>query len=682
MGHRLPTAAVALLAWVAISPAGAKTRRAPSAFDLPVAAERFDWPGPLAQRNDLYAVRGSPDGRSIWAVGATGTVLSLRGTNATLEAAGTDADLYDLWVAAADDVWIVGARGTILHGDGKRWSAVRSGTKQPLYSIWGRSAQDLWIGGGGGTILHREANRWRAVPVSTKGPIASVVGCERDAICALTLANRLPSIDRSNAPCDDPDGCAADEPQEPLGDRILRWSDGRWSPMPSYGGVSPERMISAGPAFWLIHQDLLSSVRAGKTDLRPVLLPKDTETIGLNGAWAGGEDDGWLVGERCTQERPGADERCDRGAIWRVTRSVASLRSEAPATLLFGVWAWSKTGAIAVGRHGTIVRFDGETWTAVSKPVTDVDLRGVWSVSTAVDKNKLGPVGVRASDDHTRALAASLIVPGDRIAWGLPKAGGVVALPRIRSEAEVWLIGDCQALRARDRGWVTYLTRDCEARTATREVLGLDSGEVWITPGYAAAVSVSHWNGRTWAPLPSPSRAPPADVWASASDDVWLVGGRDVVRWDGHKLAAVAPPPGLEASDQLTSVWGADAKTVWVAATDGAEVKLARWDGERWAPPVSFGLALPRRWVLPDSAADLSPPRFIEQSRLVALWGTSSADIWLAGPNGIVLRFDGDRWQRVGTPTRHPLFGLGGTPDHVVAVGASGTILELDRRPE
>jgi hypothetical protein len=54
-------------------------------------------------------------------------------------------------------------------------------------------------------------------------------------------------------------------------------------------------------------------------------------------------------------------------------------------------------------------------------------------------------------------------------------------------------------------------------------------------------------------------------------------------------------------------------------------------------------------------------------------------DVWLAGPNGIVLRFDGDRWRRVVTPTRYPLFGLGGTRDHVVAAGAAGTILELAR---
>ena len=140
-----------------------------NAFDLPLAPARFAWSSPLAQRNDLYGVKGTPDGAHIWAVGAAGTVLSLHGKDAALEATGTEHDLYDLWVVAKDDVWIVGERGTILHGNGKTWSRVQSGTTQALHSIWGRDAHDLWIGGGGGIVLRREGDRWRTVPLSDEG---------------------------------------------------------------------------------------------------------------------------------------------------------------------------------------------------------------------------------------------------------------------------------------------------------------------------------------------------------------------------------------------------------------------------------------------------------------------------------------------------------------------------------
>ena len=99
-----------------------------------------------------------------------------------------------------------------------------------------------------------------------------------------------------------------------------------------------------------------------------------------------------------------------------------------------------------------------------------------------------------------------------------------------------------------------------------------------------------------------------------------------------------------------------------------------RWDGARWLPSASF--RLDQRPTTSD-APNLWPPAVI-QSDQVALWGTSATDVWLAGPNGIVLRFDGSRWLRVATPTRYPLFGLGGTQQRVVAVGAAGTVLQLD----
>jgi hypothetical protein len=508
----------------------AEARHVPSAFDLPVARERFAWSSPLGQRNDLYAAKGTSDGRQIWAVGAMGTILSLRGADATLEESGTDAALYDLWVVAENDIWIVGERGTILHGDGKRWSAVRSGTKHALFSIGGRSARDLWIGGGDGPVLHRKGNRWRLVPVPTKGPITTVTDCAGRAVCALTLASSLPHIDRTNRPCRDPEGdCPQDEPMEPEGDRILRWSNGRWSATHFFGGYQVGRAVSTRAGFWATTEGQLWVSRAGGDEGQLVVLPKDTGMIWPLGLWAGSEDDGWVVGERCTQSGPSSSFQCDSGAIWRFDGRSASLRFEAPAAPLLAVWAWSKTGAIAVGKFGTVMRFDGDYWTAVSKSVTDSDLPG---------------------------------------------------------------------------------------RTAVA--------------------------------------AP-----------------------------AVAPPmPGLSATDRTACTWAADANSVWVAATSGENVKVARWDGKAWSPTVSFGLGLPRRFFSSDTW-DVSYlwPMTASESRQVALWGTSASDVWLAGRNGIVLRFDGKRWQRVATPTRTPLSGLDGTQEHVVAVGAQGTRLELHRQP-
>ena len=658
------------------SPAGPRSRP-PYALDLPLAPARFVWSSPLAQRNDLFAVKGTPDGSRIWAVGAAGTVLSLRGANATVEVTGSDVDLYDVWVVAANDVWVVGDRGTILHWDGKRWSRGRSGTKEALYSIWARDAHELWIGGDAGVILRREGDSWRAMPAGTRGPIAGIVGCDGDAVCALTLANLLPRIDTSNRPCDDPEGCTADEDAEPEGDRLLRWSPSneRWSTVPLQNGLETRRMAAARTTLWLPDSNLLRIVRGGKLDELPVNLPKDTERVLVTGLWARDDKDGWLVGERWTEERPGGDYKTTGGAIWRFDGRAATLRKEVPPTALTAVWSWSKNGAIAVGERGTIMRFDGTAWTAVSQPATTGDLRGVWSTAAAADPKQAAAIALRArdNDDQPQPRTVDLTAGnGMTLGWGLPKQRPASAA----AGAETWLFGDCEALRARDRAWVTYFPASCDPHAPTRTIFGI-GGDLWSTGG---AYGPLHWSGQSWTSIRSASGSS-TDLWAANSDDVWFIGGRDVVHWDGKGLGPRPAVPGLAATDALGSIWGSDAKDVWVAAHGRGSVKVARWDGEQWVDSATFRFDLPRRYFPTESwaASNLWPARFA-QSESVTLWGTAADDVWLAGPNGIVIHYDGRRWLRVPTPTRHPLFGLGGTRDRVYAVGSSGTILQLEAR--
>ncbi len=685
----LAVLAAAIPGVVATPPAPAAPaagKRIPSAFDLPVAPVRFAWPSPLAQRNDLYAVKGTPDGARIWAVGATGTVLSLHGADARVETTGTTMDLYDLWVAAPNDIWIVGARGMILHGDGRRWSPVRSGTKHALFAIWGRSADDLWIGGDGGTLLHRDGKGWQTVPTPTKGAIAGVVGCGKDEVCALTLASLLPNVDTSNRPCRDPDGdCPTDEPQEPAGSRILRWDGKQWRPNAVAASFDARRLVAAGGTLWVMEDARVAPVRDGKSE-ESAYLPKDKDTDGVHvaGVWAGSETDGWLVGTRCTQERPPVGPfTCNRGAIWRFDGRAATLRNEAPPGPLLAVWAWSKRGAIAVGERGTIVRFDGTAWTPLGRPVTDVDLRGVVTVPVTPAPGVPGPLARSVKDPAPPTATVSL--PGTSPPnWALPRPSGPPPTATSTASVDIWLVADCEALRASGKAWDTFFPPSCEAGAATRRVLALEPGEVWMLPPWTSSSGMlwpDHWDGRAWTNVRSPSAAFPKDLWGSRADDVWIVGGRDAVHWDGRALTAPAALPGIDAADELTALWGSDASNVWAAARafGGTGVKLLRWDGAHWQAAGSFDLAPPRRDrpVAPYSEYGLWPHRALEPRQLV-LWGTSASDVWLGGPNGIVLRFDGSRWWRVPTPTRDPIEGLGGTANRVVAVGAAGMILELE----
>jgi hypothetical protein len=314
----------------------------------------------------------------------------------------------------------------------------------------------------------------------------------------------------------------------------------------------------------------------------------------------------------------------------------------------------------------------------VSQPPTTGDLHGVWSTPVGADPKQGAAVAVRArdNDDQPQPRTVELTTAdGQMLAWGLPKQRAATSAAA-GSDAETWLFGDCEALRARGRAWVTYYPANCVPHAPARTIFGI-GGDVWSTGG---AYGPLHWNGQSWASVRSPSGSS-MDLWAAKGDDIWFIGGRDVVHWDGRGFGLVPSVPGLAPTDALGSIWGSDAKNVWVAAHGRDGVKVARWDGEQWVDSATFRFDLPRRYLPADSwaASNLRPARFAE-SESVTLWGTTADDVWLAGPNGIVIHHDGRRWLRVPTPTRHPLFGLGGTRDRVYAVGSSGTILQLEAR--
>ena len=115
---------------------------------------------------------------------------------------------------------------------------------------------------------------------------------------------------------------------------------------------------------------------------------------------------------------------------------------------------------------------------------------------------------------------------------------------------------------------------------------------------------------------------------------------------------------------------------MWAAAISGDGVKLLRFDGSRWRFDTAFRLSTPRRLMSTDQwlVVNIWSMRKAE-SRTVALWGTSASDVWLAGPNGVVLRYDGTRWSRVRTPTRAGLLTIGGTGARVIAAGMAGVVL-------
>jgi hypothetical protein len=65
---------------------------------------------------------------------------------------------------------------------------------------------------------------------------------------------------------------------------------------------------------------------------------------------------------------------------------------------------------------------------------------------------------------------------------------------------------------------------------------------------------------------------------------------------------------------------------------------------------------------------------------LRAVWGTGPTDVYAAGEDGVLFRFNGGTWTALDSRTTQILLGLSGEIDsRVFAVGGTATVMAADR---
>ena len=163
---------------------------------------------------------------------------------------------------------------------------------------------------------------------------------------------------------------------------------------------------------------------------------------------------------------------------------------------------------------------------------------------------------------------------------------------------------------------------------------------------------IEHWNGRTWAQVPSPNPAhffgdALLGVAATSARNAWAVGsGNDytddtfpilIQHWDG---TAWKDNP-ARSIGLLTGVAATSARNAWTAG------RTLRWDGTAW-----------RRVPSPAGPA----------ASLNGVAATSRVNAWAVGSTGacrtLILHWDGTAWTQVpspnpaGSPSGHPLDGM------------------------
>ncbi len=301
---------------------------------------------------------------------------------------------------------------------------------------------------------------------------------------------------------------------------------------------------------------------------------------------------------------------------------------------LRGVWFSGPTDGWAVGDGGSILHWDGVTWSSVASGVTG-ELTGiwgggpadVWAVSASVDL-LYGTQGCV----HWDGTAWSTVATGQvrRPLLGVWSAGSAPVTSG--SFDDVWAVGDL-------------------LHTTTDSTFNLARGEAFFSSaGGYFQLSPWSWPVTGW-------NAPPVGllgVWGSAANDVWAVGyGGLILHWDGIAWSSVASGTPYA----LHGIWGSGASDVWAVGYGGA---IVHWNGTRWST-VASGTT----------------------DALEAVSGSGPDDVWAVGASqvgkwpsfGAILHWNGVTWSKRASGTTNALHAVWSDGSGAWAVGDSGTLL-------
>jgi hypothetical protein len=281
---------------------------------------------------------------------------------------------------------------------------------------------------------------------------------------------------------------------------------------------------------------------------------------------------------------------------------------------------------------------------------------------TASPTPPAAPPAPAATPDAGADASASARCSGD--GWcdvTLPTAEvAALEVPATGDSAFFALSGDRIATWSASATDVT--TRPFEINAFWRE----SSAQLWAAgdQGFASFDGKAWTNATVAKPAGAkPNTAVPAVAWrdvaAVTSTTAIAVGDKGNAAWFSKgtwELTATG------FAQNLNGVWAASATSIFAVGDAGT---LIHYDGARWG---ALAYARPTG----ETAANI---------RFLKIWGATAKDIWavgeMKGGNGIVLRFNGTRWEDVAAP-KGQWVDVQGAPGVVFIVGENGAIARFD----
>lgn len=190
----------------------------------------------------------------------------------------------------------------------------------------------------------------------------------------------------------------------------------------------------------------------------------------------------------------------------------------------------------------------------------------------------------------------------------------------------VWLLGANGTVLRRDVSGsiVEMLEPDAETRWYTGWATAED--DVWIVGERRGATDVRRWDGRRWTDAYSLRNYPVHAITGASRDVAWAAASVFGATWNGAVWLEVP----ADTTAPLRALWASRSGDAWGVGDRGA---LLRWEGGAFR----------------DTRPVAASPAYLPDRSYVAVWGASPADVWAAyeaplrGEVGFV-HFDGAAW--------------------------------------
>lgn len=474
---------------------------------------------------------------------------------------------------------------------------------------------------------------------------------------------------------------------------IVRWNGTAWNAVAS----GTTRSLYG---VWMDNGTSAWAVGASGTVLRWNGTAWSTENAGtsavLNGVWAG---DGVVYAV-------GAD-----GEVLRRTGAVWTRVPVPTSETLYGVHGLSVTNVILVGEEGTILKWNGTTWSTLSSAGLGGSFYAVTG-SAANDGRRyiVGDRGVARIDANTvtaeptpyapRLFSVSMDASGALWTTGqrglvMRRSGTWVTLNLAPDLLDAWTTAADNAWAVGEFGSIYRWNGATWTRQATPTTSTLDA--VWASSASEAFAggengTLLRWNGSTWSAMTFPSTGTVYALWGTSSSNVYATTSLgEVLRFNGVAWATLTT-----AANPLWAVFGYGPSSLLVTGENGA---VSRLEGTAWTalpPPLNGTLA--GVWATGPTLAfvvgatpsgtggvayrwDGSAWSFVSVGSdrvLTSIWGVSVQDLYVTGDAGTLRHFDGLVWRTMTTGTSDLLWSVTGAPNAsggAFAVGYNGTVV-------